>query len=129
MVFSVSFSSHRNAQRQAESWIQEIREKFPNSAESTLRTVFLEVEDQRERSFQRNLEDLWEEISALEEFECKDMQAVLAENDQLEKEKRNAEAEKKRAQEVFRAKPGSLLTKKRSWRRSLKKKKGLLKRR
>ena len=94
MVFSVSFASHRSAQKQAERWIREIREKFPSSKESNLKTVFLEVDDKSEESFQRNLEDLWDEVSAMEEFECNDMEAVLAENDQLQKEKKNCRGRK-----------------------------------
>ena len=94
MVFSVSFASHRSAQKQAERWIREIREKFPSSAESNLKTVFLEVDDKAEESFQRNLKDLWDEVSAMEEFECNDMEAVLAENDQLQKEKKNCRGRK-----------------------------------
>ena len=99
MIFDVSFAAHSNTQKQAKRWIQEIRGKFPSSGRSPLKTVFLDIEDQHDESFRHNLQDLWDEISAMEEFECKDMKAVLAQNDQLEAEKRRVEEEKKTVEE------------------------------
>ena len=99
VIFDVSFAAHANTQKQARRWIEEIRGKFPSSGSSPLKTVFLDIEDQHAESFRHNLQDLWDEVSAMGEFECKDMKAVLAQNDQLEAEKRKVEEEKKTVQE------------------------------
>ena len=101
MIFDVSFAAHSNAQKQARRWIEEIQGKFPSSRASKMKTVFLDVQDQEEDSFHHNLQVLWNNVSAMEQFECKDMQAVLAQNDQLEEAKREAEEEKRRAEEML----------------------------
>ena len=101
VIFDVSFAAHSNAQKQARRWIEEIQGKFPSSRASKMKTVFLDVQDQEEDSFHHNLQVLWNNVSAMEQFECKDMQAVLAQNDQLEEAKREAEEEKRRAEEML----------------------------
>ena len=64
-------------------WKKTINERFPKSANKSLTTVVLDAERKDHICFQENAKDLWNLVSSMPCFDCKDLTAVKTELDQV----------------------------------------------
>ena len=83
-------SVHTERAQYIELWNTEIKKRFPNAETTRLPTVFLDVEHGEKDDVKRNLEELQRIVGKMPRFDCKDIKAVKAENDQLKAELENA---------------------------------------
>ena len=92
-MWDVSQSVHTKRAQNIELWNTEIKKRFPNAETTPLPTVFLDVEHGEKDDVKRNLEELQRIVGKMPRFDCKDIKAVKAENDQLKAELENERSE------------------------------------
>ena len=84
-----------------EKWKTAIVQRFPGAKEASLPAVFIDIEyvEEEDENLNNQLKTLQQTVSEMGRFDCKDITAVMADNDRLKAENDQLKTDKKQLEE------------------------------
>ena len=99
-VTHTGYFDHPDEQASSKRWKKTINERFPKSADKSLTTVVLDSRRKDHIRFQENAKELWNLVSSMPCFDCKDLTAVKTELDQVKTKNQALQEENERLRDL-----------------------------